>query len=77
MDRVVVSVADDHLGELSTVLAGLRSAGLHVDTVQELLGTVTGSVHSDAIGRLESVPGVAVVERERRYQLPPPDAGIQ
>lgn len=77
MDKVVVSVTEEHLGELPTVLAGLRQAGLEVDTVQELLGTVTGSVHADAIGRLENVPGVAVVERERHYQLPPPEAEIQ
>ena len=77
MDKVVVSVAEDHLGDLSVVLAGLREAGLVVDTVLEPLGTVTGSVRADAIGRLEEVPGVAVVEREHRYQLAPPDAEIQ
>ena len=77
MDKVVVSVAEGHLGELSVVLAELEKAGLVVDTVQEPLGTVTVSVRADAIGLLEQVPGVAVVERAHRYQLPHPDAGIQ
>lgn len=77
MDKVVVSVAEEHLGDLSAVLTGLQEAGLVVDTVQEPLGTVTGSVHADAIGRLERVAGVAVVEREHRYQLPPPEAEVQ
>lgn len=77
MDSVVVSVTDDHLNDLSTVLAALRQAGLVVDGIQEALGTVTGSIDADAIGRLETVPGVAAVERERRYQLPPPAADVQ
>ena len=77
MDEVMVSVAEDHLHEMSAVLTGLQQAGLVVNDVQEALGTVTGSIDADAIGRLETVPGVAVVERQRGIQLPPPDAGLQ
>lgn len=77
MDSVVVSVTDDHLNDLSTVLAALRQVGLVVDGIQEALGTVTGSIDADALGRLETVPGVAAVERERCYQLPPPDSDVQ
>lgn len=77
MDSVVVSVADDHLNDMSTVLTAMQQAGLVVNDIQEALGTVTGSIDADAIGRLETVPGVAAVERERRYQLPPPDADVQ
>lgn len=77
MDKVVVSVAGDHLGELSAVVNRMRDAGLVVDNVQEALGTVTGSIDGDGIGRLENLPGVAVVERQRGFQLPPPDADVQ
>ena len=77
MNEVVVSVADDHLNDMSTVLTRLQQAGLVVDSVQEALGTVTGSIDADAIDRLETVPGVAVVERQRGFQLPPPDADVQ
>lgn len=77
MEKVVVSVTNDHLGDLATVLADLRRAGLLVDTVQEVLGTVTGSIHVDAMGLLEKVPGVAVVEREHGFQLPLPEADVQ
>lgn len=76
MDKVVVLVTEDHLDDLPTVLAGMQTAGLVVDDVQDHLGTVTGSIDVDAIGRLETVPGVAVVERQRRYRLPPPDADV-
>ncbi|HEU0089143.1 MAG TPA: hypothetical protein VFQ77_16105 [Pseudonocardiaceae bacterium] len=77
MEKVVVAVADDHLDELPAVLADLRQAGLVVDSVQEVLGTVTGSVDASAFGKLQAVPGVAVVQRERGFQLPPPDADVQ
>lgn len=77
MDNVVVSVADEHLNDLSTVLTAMQQAGLVVNDVQEALGTVTGSIDANAIGRLETVPGVAAVERERGFQLPPPDADVQ
>ncbi|MGH4016986.1 MAG: hypothetical protein ACRDSL_24280 [Pseudonocardiaceae bacterium] len=77
MGKVVVSIAEDHLGELSAVVTRMRDAGLVVDNVQEVLGTVTGSIDVDGIPRLETVPGVAVVERQRGFQLPPPDAEVQ
>lgn len=77
MDKVVVSVAEDQLNEMSTVLTGLQQVGLVVDDVQEALGTVTGSIDADAIGRLKTVPGVAAVERQRGFRLPPPDADVQ
>lgn len=77
VDKVVVSVTDDRLADLSQVVADLRRAGLVVDNVLELLGTVTGSIDPDAVGRLATVPGVAAVQRAQHYRLPPPDAEIQ
>jgi hypothetical protein len=77
VDKVVVSLAGAHLGDLSRLLSSLRQAGLIVDGVQEALGTVTGSIDTKAISRLETVPGVAVVERQRGYQIAPPDADVQ
>ena len=77
MDRVVILVADDHLDDLPRVLAALREAGLVVDQVQGLLGTVTGSIPAEAISVLADIPGVAAVEPERPYQLPDPEADIQ
>ncbi|MEV0675814.1 hypothetical protein AB0I60_04735 [Actinosynnema sp. NPDC050436] len=72
MDEVVVSVADDSLSRLGSVVAALREAGLDVDDVLEALGVVTGSVAPEAIGKLRDVPGVAAVERQRAVRLPPP-----
>lgn len=77
MDEVVVSVTDDRLADLAQVLADMQQAGLVVDNVLHLLGTVTGSIDPDAIARLEQVPGVAVVQRAHHFQLPSPDADVQ
>jgi hypothetical protein len=67
-EKVMVSVAD---GSLPQVLDDLREAGLVVDTVLEALGVVTGTVSSDALAALRTVPGVLDVERQWRVQLPP------
>ncbi|CCH29260.1 hypothetical protein ABZ816_35425 [Actinosynnema sp. NPDC047251] len=71
MDKVVVSVADDSLSQLTAVVAALREAGLEVDDVLEALGMVTGSIAPEALGTLKDVPGVADVERQRVLRLPP------
>ncbi|WP_433270587.1 hypothetical protein ACQPZF_10195 [Actinosynnema sp. CS-041913] len=71
MDKVVVSVADESLSDLTAVVADLREAGLVVDDVLEALGMVTGSVAPEAIRSLKAVPGVADVERQRVVHLPP------
>lgn len=74
---VVVSVADDHLDALSTVVAALRRAGLRVDDVLDAVGMVTGTVAGGAVEALASVPGVAEVELQRVQRVAPPDAEIQ
>lgn len=73
----MVSVADEYVDDLPAVVAGLRRAGLVVDEVLEVIGAVTGSIDADATADLESVPGVASVERQRSYKLPPPDSDLQ
>jgi hypothetical protein len=74
---VVVSVADDRLDELAEVVAELRRAGLRVDEVLDTVGMVTGTVDEDAVSALGSVPGVIEVERQRAYQVAPPESDIQ
>lgn len=70
----MVSVADDRVGELATVVAALRRAGLRVATVLDAAGVVLGTVDAAALASLSSVPGVAGVERQREIRLPPPDS---
>ena len=74
---VVVSVDDEHLDDLSTVVDALRHAGLRVDSVLDAVGVVTGTVASAAVETLESVPGVAEVELQRVHHIAPPDGQVQ
>ncbi|PSL52449.1 hypothetical protein B0I31_113121 [Saccharothrix carnea] len=71
MDKVVVSVADDSLAELPTVVTALRDAGMVVEGVLEGLGVVTGSVAPGVGDLLGAVPGVSHVEVDRAVRLPP------
>jgi hypothetical protein len=74
---VIVSVADDWLGDMGAVVDALRTAGLRVDRVLMVAGIVTGTVDGDRFTSLSTVPGVADVETERTLGLPPPDSPVQ
>lgn len=72
-EQVVISVADDQVDDMASVVAALREAGLRVAEVLDSVGVVTGTVDGDALGFLSTVPGVVEVERSREFQLPVPD----
>jgi hypothetical protein len=72
-EQVVISVADDQVDDMASVVEALRHAGLRVTEVLDSVGVVTGTVDGDALGSLSTVPGVAEVERSRVYELPPSD----
>jgi hypothetical protein len=72
-EQVVISVTDDQVADMASVVDALRQAGLRVDEVLDSVGVVTGTVDGDALGSLSTVPGVAEVERSREFQLPQPD----
>jgi hypothetical protein len=74
---VVVSVSDEHLDHLDDVVSELRAAGLHVHETLGRLGTVIGSVPSAQLSSLSDIEGVASVEPDREYRLPPPDSDVQ
>ena len=74
---VSVSVDDDHLASIGAVVQALEAQGLQVDQVLDGLGIVSGSVEDARRTQLSSVPGVASVDGQLTYQLPPPDAAVQ
>lgn len=76
-EQVVISVADDQVGDMSAVVAALRAAGLQVHEVLDSAGVVTGTVDGEALAALSAVPGVLEVERSRVSQVPPPDSPVQ
>jgi hypothetical protein len=73
-EKVTISVADDAIDRIDEVVAALESGGLQVDQVLRPLGVITGSAdtrHVQALG------GVASVEPQRTFRLPPPDSDVQ
>jgi hypothetical protein len=76
-EQVVISVADDQVEDMSTVVAALRDAGLAVAEVLASAGVVTGSVDSAALSTLSTLPGVVEVKRSDVFQLPSPDSPVQ
>ena len=77
MAKVIISVTDDRLSNLSSVVSELASQGLTVEQTLDEIGTITGSVDDARIAALKSVPGVASVEVEGTFQLPPPGSPVQ
>ncbi|MBW3614164.1 MAG: ketohydroxyglutarate aldolase [Actinobacteria bacterium] len=75
--RITVTVAEDHLDMVENLAAQLRAAGMSVHQVLSTVGIITGSVDSTARDSIGAVDGVAAVEEETSFQLPPPDAEVQ
>lgn len=76
-EKITVSVDDDHLGRIDEVVARLQAAGMQVEQVLRPVGVITGSVDDTCRAALGTVPGVAAVEPQRTFRLPPPDADVQ
>jgi hypothetical protein len=74
---ITVTVHDDHLDRIDALADQLRAAGMQVDQVLSSTGIITGEVTDAQQQAIAELPGVAAVENEQEYQLPPPDAGIQ
>ncbi len=66
--RIIVTIADSHIGIIAEVAAQLRAAGMTVEQVLETVGVVTGVVSQGNLPRLSAVPGVVSVEEETTFQ---------
>lgn len=60
--RVVVTVDPKSLKQIKQVAAALTSAGLKVDRIMPVVGSISGEVASAKIAALKKVKGVAAVE---------------
>ena len=74
---VTVTVADAQVGAIEDVVAELRAAGMEVDGVLAAVGAITGSIAESQLAAIAALPGVAAVEQQTSFQLPPPDAEVQ
>lgn len=75
--QVNVSVADDYLDRLPQVAQELRAAGFHVERDLSSLGVLTGYIDSAKLASLDRIQGVEAVQREREFQIAPPDSPVQ
>jgi hypothetical protein len=76
-DSVTVTVDDDYLGRIEGLADQLRAAGMEVHQVLPGVDIITGEVTGAQRPAIARLPGVARVEDQRVFQLPPPDADIQ
>jgi hypothetical protein len=74
---VTVTVDEAHAGAIDEVAARLRDAGMDIDRVLGAIGVITGSVAASQIPLVEAAEGVASVEEQTSFKLPPPDAEVQ
>ncbi len=76
--RIVVMVDTDHQDRMTAVSLALTERGVVVEHVLEALGMITGTVPDATYVVLAAqVDGVASVEEELGYQIPPPDSPVQ
>ena len=62
VERIVVTVDDQNLSVIESVVSGLESAGMKVDEMLPVTGIITGEVARSKLEQLKSVTGVAGVE---------------
>ena len=61
---VIVTVADDALGEIQSLAKRLRDRGMTIKRVMPVTGVISGSVEASKLGTLRGVSGVSSVEEE-------------
>ena len=61
---VIVTVADNALGDIQSLANLLKEHGMTVNRVMPVTGVISGSVEVSKLGTLRGVPGVSSVEAE-------------
>lgn len=62
LEQIVVTVDDQNLPIIQSVVTGLESAGMKVDRVLPVTGIIAGAVSQSKLEELRKVPGVANIE---------------
>ncbi len=68
VERIIVTVDDQNLSVIESVVTALESAGMKVEQVLAVTGIITGEVAQSKLEALRSVPGVTGVEVDREMQ---------
>jgi hypothetical protein len=75
-ESIVVTVDDAHMSSIQEVAKRLRARGMKVQEVMEGIGIISGTYGKEA-SSLNRIRGVSSVEKQPRFQLPPPDSDVQ
>lgn len=62
VERILVTVDDQHVGAIESVAAALRAAGMTISNVMSTTGIITGEVTPDTMKSLAVLPGVKAIE---------------
>jgi len=65
VERVIVTVQDQHIPAIQSVANALQSAGMHVTNVLPAAGVITGEVGPAQKQALTTVAGGAAVEADQ------------
>jgi hypothetical protein len=68
LQRVVVTVDDQHLPAIQGVADALQLAGLQITSVLPTTGIITGEISQASVKELRSVPGVASIEPDQEMR---------
>jgi hypothetical protein len=75
---LIVTVADEALGNIDRIADQLRDQGMKVHRVMPMTGTIAGSVDASKVAGLKNLKGVSRVDEEEvAAELPPPDSRVQ
>ncbi len=75
--QLTVTVQEEHLARLDEVATELGRCGMQVDQELGGLGIITGSAPGEALAVLRGIEGVASVDAQVGFSLPPPDSPVQ
>ena len=69
-------IVTDNASSFAEVVQRSKYAGLQVEQQDEELGFLSGTIDAEKLAGLERMEGITV-EREREFQLPPPESDVQ
>jgi hypothetical protein len=68
MEKIIVTIDEQHLADIQTVANNLQSLGMTVDNILSVSGIITGSASRSLIPSLKAVRGVLDVEEDKEMR---------
>jgi hypothetical protein len=74
--KVIITIYEKHLNHLNGIADNLRADGLNIQRLYDY-GVIVGEIEEHNLENLMSHKEIESCEKEKKIQLPPPDADIQ